>query len=118
MTKKVKLKVNPLLAEAEPERIEGERWKIQEMRMAAGMGGRVQPGSGSSMYAKGDVKTSEFLIECKATDKASLSLKGDWLAKIREEARGQGLVPALALNISGEEWVAIPRSLFLDTFKE
>lgn len=72
------------------------------------------------MYAKGDVKTEGFLIECKFTEKKSLSIKGSWLAKITAEAHAQNKDPALAIQINGTEnkglsetdWVAVPMSVF------
>ena len=95
-------------------------WERQESRIARETGGKQQRGSGSSDYAKGDVKGEKFLIECKFTQKKSLSVKGDWLKKITKEAHAQDKYPALAIQIAGTEdlgisetdWVAIPMSLF------
>lgn len=91
----------------------------QENRVARKLGGRRQRGSGSSDYAKGDVKTENFLIECKQTEKKSLSVKGDWLSKITREAMASGKTPALSIEIKGIEdrlverdWVAVPMSVF------
>ena len=58
----------------------------------------------------------EFLVECKRTEKQSLSLKAAWLDKITREARVQpGRSPALAIQFENlkdaeSDWVAIPRS--------
>jgi len=99
----------------------------QEFRVAEEIGGRKQPGSGSSVYAKGDVKQASaqphdpgrFLVECKQTVHKSLSVKGEWLDKISREALAAGLEPALAIEIKGmdgtyaeRDWVAIPLSVF------
>lgn len=91
----------------------------QENRVATKLGGKRQRGSGSSDYAKGDVKTERFLIECKQTEKKSLSVKGEWLSKITREAMAAGKTPALSIEIKGIEdriaerdWVAIPMSVF------
>jgi Holliday junction resolvase len=99
--------------------------------VAKKLNGRKQPGSGSSMYAKGDVKQSSgpghsldrFLIECKQTKHASMSVKGEWLSKISREAMAVGLEPALSVEIKGhsdrqleEHWVMIPMSVFQRLF--
>ena len=91
----------------------------------------MQPGSGSSIYAKGDViqrtknahDLDRFLIECKQTVHASLSVKGEWLSKITREAMAAGKEPALAIEIKGHDdaalephWVAIPLSVFKRLF--
>lgn len=86
----------------------------QENLVAEICGGRVQPGSGSSIYAKGDVKTQDYLIECKRTDKRSIGLKVDWLEKITEEARTAGKRPMMSLEFEDtryeQQWFLIPRS--------
>lgn len=98
----------------------------QENRVAVSVGGKRQRGSGSSIYAKGDVIQSggaydldRFLIECKKTVHASLSVKGAWLDKVTKEAMAAGKEPALAIEIQGmdsncaeRDWVAVPMSVF------
>ena len=44
--------------------------------------------SGAPMFSKGDVRTEQWLIECKTctTQKKSFSIKLEWLTKNREEA--------------------------------
>jgi Holliday junction resolvase len=91
----------------------------QEQRVAVKLGGRRQAGSGASDYAKGDVKAGDFLIECKQTEKQSLSVKGEWLSKITREAMAAGRTPALSIEIKGiddrlveHDWVAVPMSVF------
>ena len=60
-----------------------------------------------------------FLFEAKQTDKKSMSVKGEWLAKITREAMQQGVEPALHIEIKGftdpqleTTWVAVPFSVF------
>lgn len=99
----------------------------QEARVARMVRGRRQPGSGCGKR-KGDVDMptgaefalDRFMIECKGTGKASLSVKGAWLEKITKEAMAEGKEPALQFEILGidpsiaeQEWVAIPQSVFL-----
>jgi Holliday junction resolvase len=100
--------------------------KAQERRVAAAVRGRRVKGSGCSPYAKGDVVAEAhagaagWLIECKRTEKASLSLKRAWLVKVAREAVVQGKRPALAVAMAGGapagdvelDWVLVPLSLF------
>ena len=93
--------------------------KVQENRVAREVGGKRQPGSGSSVYAKGDVDANDFLIECKQTKNKSIRIESKWLAKISREAFAVGKDPALSIDIKGQEdefcerdWVAIPMSVF------
>ena len=61
----------------------------QEKKVAKALGGRKVPNSGATKFAKGDVTTDNWLIECKtttATEKASFSIKREWLEKNKEEA--------------------------------
>lgn len=68
------------------------RSQAQEKRTAKEIGGRVQPGSGSMDFAKGDVRDmGKLRIECKTTSKDRYSLKLADLLKIRLEAVMGGL---------------------------
>jgi hypothetical protein len=60
----------------------------QEKSVAKKTEGKVQPNSGATAFRKGDVKTDLFLLECKTavTSVASMSIKKDWISKLREEA--------------------------------
>lgn len=64
----------------------------QEKKVAKAIGGRQTANSGATKFAKGDVNTDLFLIECKTcmTDKKSFSIKEDWLIKNKEEAFDMG----------------------------
>lgn len=64
----------------------------QEKQVAKAVGGRQVPNSGATPFNKGDVKTAQFLIECKTsvTEKRSFSVKKDWLLKNKEEAFAMG----------------------------
>jgi hypothetical protein len=92
----------------------------QEERVAARTGGRRVPGSGASPYAKGDVRLSRWLVECKKTEHASLSIKKSWLVKISKQAVAIQKEPALAIEIQGgpqdavcdRDWVLIPARIF------
>ena len=59
--------------------------KSQEKNVAEKINGRVQIASGA-LDEKGDVKSEQFLIECKTTGKLSYPLRYSTWNKIREEA--------------------------------
>lgn len=52
------------------------------------MKGKQTANSGATALSKGDVRTENWLIECKTatTEKASFSIKKAWLEKNKEEA--------------------------------
>lgn len=62
--------------------------KTQESKIAKSTKGKRQPNSGATMFMKGDVVTDQFCIECKTamTEKQSISIKRDWIDKLKEEA--------------------------------
>lgn len=66
--------------------------KIQEKRVSKINNGKVQPNSGATMFAKGDVVTKNFLIECKTRigEQESISVKREWMEKNEEEAFSMG----------------------------
>ena len=92
---------------------------IREQRVADKIGGRTVPGSGCSIFAKGDVKDTRFgalLIEQKGTGNKSLGVEYAWLKKITAEAMAVGRVPALVMSFDLAEgdrevppdWCALP----------
>jgi hypothetical protein len=91
----------------------------QEDRIAKETGGRRVPGSGSSLYARGDVKTADYLIEAKQTEKDSIRVTWAWLAKITRQALAAGKRPALVIEVRCKEqrdvlveseWAIVPLS--------
>lgn len=60
----------------------------QERTAAKAIRGQVQPASGATFFAPGDIKTSEFLIECKTKmkDSSVISIRKEWLEKTEKEA--------------------------------
>ena len=117
---------------AQPNKGGTRRAKTHERGVAASLGGRRQPGSGSSQRAKGDVKVTgpddtRLLVECKTTMHGSLTVQAEWLVKISAEAMAQGCYPALAIEIDATKmadvasrmgksipenrWVALPESV-------
>lgn len=94
---------------------------LQEKHVAEELGGRATKNSGATMFGgKGDVHISNlFSIECKTktSDSDSISIKKEWLKKIKEEALFDGKpYYALAFNFgpNSENYYAIDESLFHD----
>ena len=84
------------------------RWysNRQEKQVAKTVGGRTVPNSGAIKFGAGDVTTDLFLLECKTcmTDKASFSVKEEWLIKNQEEAFAVGKdYSALAFNFGPDK---------------
>lgn len=82
--------------------------RAQELRLAEAAGGRRQPGSGAFWKHKGDVRTKRWLIEMKRTvNRKSITIKDEWLAKIRTEALGDGRMPLLGFELNGRNYFII-----------
>ena len=66
--------------------------KRQETKVAKVVCGKRQSNSGATAFAKGDVVTQDWLIECKTKTKDcnSFTIKEDWLLKNEEEAFAMG----------------------------
>ena len=66
--------------------------KKQEKKVAKAVGGRRTANSGATPFQKGDVVTTDWLIECKTKTKdcSSFTIKEDWLLKNEEEAFAMG----------------------------
>lgn len=92
-----------------------KRSQKQEKRLAKKVGGRVQPGSGSTWGSKGDVKTKghfveddlAFLYECKYTDGKGFRVTVDLWKEISDKAFFEGKRPALQLEIKDLHLVVI-----------
>ena len=89
-----------------------------EKVLAKKLNGVRQPCSGAFGGHKGDIKLKHFLLDSKETEAAMINVYGKDLTKITREAMGEGKYPAIVLtvkqvaDITEEEWVAIPISVF------
>ena len=59
--------------------------------------------SGTFFFDKGDIKTDDFLIECKYTEKGSYSVNKKLLHKIWNEALERNKLPKLVIGIKDED---------------
>lgn len=64
----------------------------QEKSVAKAVGGRKTANSGATKFSKGDVRTENWLLECKTKTKPSdsFTIQKSWLEKNEEEAFAMG----------------------------
>jgi Holliday junction resolvase len=91
-----------------------QRADAQGRKLAKALGGKVQPGSGSVWYAKADVKSQRYAIECKYTDKQQYTLKLAEIDKLRREALFEGKQWALHLRLAGRELVIMDAQMLIE----
>src|SRR3712207_7142379 len=83
----------------------------QEKRTAKEFGGKTVIASGALWSCKGDVRTDDFLIENKFTDKGYYSLKASIWEKITKEATKDNFrIPLMQIDIKNLSLVVIARS--------
>lgn len=101
-------------------------WQNKEKRDAKTSGGKVTPRSGGLWFAPGDVKTDDFLIDSKTTDKKSFSITGKIWRKLYKEALLNQRMPCLSIKLNNEllpnkepiEVVVLSKDDFDTWFKE
>ena len=100
------------------------RSRRQELELADATGARVQKGSGSLPWAKGDVRhKGKFRAECKQTRAKSFVVTRATLDKIRSECNFDE-TPVLDIVFLGaggktvERFVVIPYSAWVDSQKD
>jgi hypothetical protein len=89
---------------------------LQERRIAKKLQGKKQLNSGATMFAKGDVVTDNFLVECKTKikDSKSISIQKEWIEKLKEECFAMRK-PYWAISFSfgdNEDYFIINEKLF------
>ena len=107
---------NPLMTDVP---LHGQK---SELRVLEDMGAMQTIASGSLDGMKSDGVKNNLRIECKATIKNSISLKREWLLKIREEALATNKIPVLTISFvtadgeskEGGDFAVIPLYLFTD----
>lgn len=99
------------------------RSKAQEMRLAAVLGGRRVPGSGS-LGAPGDVRTAKFLLQCKVTGQKTLRIDVADVEKIAREAAYEAKCPMMAFQLDAigdrfdRDWVMLPMRALLGWLRD
>lgn len=84
-----------------------------EERVSKSIIGHRTKASGAGLD-KGDAKSKFLRVECKSTEKDSLSIKKSWLDKINSEARITGKEPVFAFqfNNTSHNWIAVKEEMF------
>lgn len=85
-----------------------------EERLAKAIGGKRVVASGAFWSRKGDVRSTDLLVEHKWTGKASVSVKAAVLEKIVTEAILDGRLPVLGFHLNGEDYVMLTEDDFLE----
>lgn len=79
--------------------------KEHEGFIAEALNGKVVIASGALYFAKGDVITTDYLVECKATQKSYYVLKRVIIEKIEKEALKCNRLPLLAIRILDNDFI-------------
>lgn len=91
------------------------RSQKQEKSVAKDMNARVTPASGAKWGQKGDVRSEDFLIECKTTNKDYYSITTKVWEKIRLEAtQDHGRIPLLVIDLRDQDRYVVFRPQDLD----
>jgi hypothetical protein len=96
-------------------RSEGQKQsKKHEDRLAKAIGGQRSAASGAFWSRKGDVRSTDLLIEHKWTGKASFTVKAAVLEKIVKEAILDSRTPVLGISLNNENYVILTEDDFLE----
>lgn len=79
----------------------------QEAAGAKLHGGRVTPRSGGGVI-KGDVRTADEVIEYKWTGKEQVTIKGEVLEKVFDEAMAELKRPVVGITVRRQDYVVLP----------
>jgi hypothetical protein len=92
-----------------------KQWQKKESKDAEEFGGRVTPRSGGMWSFPGDVKTDDFLIDAKTTDKKSYSLTVETWRKLYSQALKSQRLPLLSIQLVKEnvEVVVLDKNDFI-----
>ena len=78
-----------------------------EDRLAKKLGGKRTAASGAFWNRKGDVRTTDWLVEHKWTGKASFSIKAAVLEKIVNEAILDSRMPFLGISLNDQNYCLV-----------
>lgn len=96
-------------------RSEGQKQsRKHEDRLAKKLGGSRNAASGAFWSRKGDVRSSDLLLEHKWTGKTQFTVKAVELEKIVKEAILDGRTPVLGFHLNSENYVIMQEDDFLE----
>lgn len=94
---------------------EGQKQSLKhEKRLAKKINGSRNAASGAIWSRKGDVRSSDLLIEHKWTGKASFTVKAAVLEKIVTEAIIDSRMPVLGVSLNNKNYVLLTEDDFLE----
>ena len=88
--------------------------KKHEARLAKKLDGQRSAASGAFWSRKGDVRSTDLLLEHKWTGKASFTVKAAVLEKIVKEAILDGRMPLLGISLNSENYILLTEDDFLE----
>ena len=88
--------------------------KKHEDRLAKKIGGKRNAGSGAFWSRKGDVRSTDLLIEHKWTGKASFTVKATVLEKIVKEAILDSRTPVLGFSLNNNNYIMLTEDDYLE----
>lgn len=93
-----------------------KNWQKKEFSDAKEFGGKQTPCSGGLWFAKGDVKTEQFLIDSKTSTKGSFSIPEKMWKKIAREALLSRRIPMLSVKygVDNTEVVVLDKYDFIN----
>lgn len=96
-------------------RSEGQKnSRKHEDRLAKVLGGSRTAASGAFWSRKGDVRTSDELVEHKWTGKTQYTIKSAVLRKIVMEATLEHRMPVFGLHLDGDNYVLLTEDDYLE----
>ena len=89
-----------------------------EKRLAKKIGGSTNAASGAFWSRKGDVRSTDLLIEHKWTGKKTKTVSSAELKKITNEAIMDGRLPVFGIHLDGEDYVILLETDFLEIWNK
>ena len=89
-----------------------------EKRLAKAVGGQTTAASGAFWSRKGDVRSTELLIEHKWTGKKSKTITSQELTKITNEAIMDSRLPVFGIHLDGKDYVILLETDFLEIWNK
>jgi hypothetical protein len=89
-----------------------------ERRIAKAIGGQVNAASGAFWSRKGDVRSTDLLVEHKWTGKKSKTIQSEELKKITNEAILDGRTPVFGIHLDGEDYVIMLETDLLEILEK
>ncbi len=93
----------------------------QEKRVCRNLGCKLQPNSGATKFAKGDLQDEFTLFECKTVTRKQkqFTIQKDWLTKLREETLSMGkVISALVFDFGdGDDFVVLSKQDFKNLYE-